>query len=263
MRKPGNVSLASPGHRMVAQQFLDSAQAAAGPLFEAGASVGRRIEGAIAATWAAVGCNTNLGIVLLCAPLARAAERPGALASRATLRAELGRVLQSLDVADAEAAYRAIVQANPGGLGQSAESDVHAAPQVTLLQAMEIAQARDSIARQYARGFGDVFAMAPGSGFAPGPNGREATVLAVYLGFLQGWPDSHIVRKHGEAVAQNVMSAAQGLAAIVRHDAQAPQLAEWDETLKRQGLNRGTSADLTVAALFVASLPFEIGRAHV
>jgi nicotinamide-nucleotide amidase len=48
VRKPGNVSLASAGHRMQAQQFLASAEAAAGPLFEPGASVGQRIEGAVA-----------------------------------------------------------------------------------------------------------------------------------------------------------------------------------------------------------------------
>ena len=260
VRKPGNVSLASAGHRMVAQQFLDSAQAAAGPLFEAGASVGQRIEAAVAATWAAVGCNTNLGIVLLCAPLACAAQRPGALASRAALQAELRNVLQALDVADAQAAYRAIVQANPGGLGQSAESDVHSVPQVTLLQAMQIAQSRDSIARQYAEGFADVFGLAPVSGFARSPNERSTAVLAVYLGFLARWPDSHIVRKHGEALAQNVMSAAQEFAMLPPHDVQAA-LAAWDESLKQQGLNPGTSADLTVAALFIAGMPFEDGSA--
>jgi len=51
-----------------------SAQVAAGPLSVAGARVGRRIFGAVEATRAAVGRNTNLGIILLCAPLAAAAE---------------------------------------------------------------------------------------------------------------------------------------------------------------------------------------------
>ena len=75
VRKPGNVSVASPGHGMTAEQFIASAEAAAAPLFEPGRS-GRRAHRARGRRrrWAAAGCNTNLGIVLLCAPIAAAAE---------------------------------------------------------------------------------------------------------------------------------------------------------------------------------------------
>ena len=54
--------------------FIANAQAAAGPLFEPGAWVGERIEASVSATWAVAGCNTNLGILLLCAPIAKAVE---------------------------------------------------------------------------------------------------------------------------------------------------------------------------------------------
>jgi len=124
VRKPGNVSVASPGHRMRAEQFIASAHAAAASLFEAGTPVGERIERAVTATQAAVGCNTNLGIVLLIAPLAAAAERPNALDGVAALDGALDGVLDGLDVADARAAYRAIALANPAGLGQDARADV-------------------------------------------------------------------------------------------------------------------------------------------
>ena len=60
---------------MTVADFLASADAAAPPLAAPGAAVGARILAAVAATRAAVGQNTNLGIVLLCAPLAAAAER--------------------------------------------------------------------------------------------------------------------------------------------------------------------------------------------
>ncbi len=79
MRKPGNVSLHSAGHDMRAQQFLDSARASAPALFDPRAGVGARIEAAVRATRAVAGCNTNLGILLLCAPLARAHERLAAV----------------------------------------------------------------------------------------------------------------------------------------------------------------------------------------
>ena len=71
VRKPGNVSLYSAGHDMRARQFLDSARASAPALFDARAGVGARIEAAVRATRAVAGCNTNLGILLPCAPLAR------------------------------------------------------------------------------------------------------------------------------------------------------------------------------------------------
>src|SRR3954463_7568846 len=120
-RKPGNVSLASPGHRMEAAQFLASAEAAGGPLSAAGARVGDRIEQAIRATRTVVQCNTNLGIVLLCAPLLAAAEHWPAGSGEAGLRRSLAAVLAGLDVADARAAYRAIAIAGPGGLGRAQE----------------------------------------------------------------------------------------------------------------------------------------------
>jgi triphosphoribosyl-dephospho-CoA synthase len=66
-------------------------------------------------------------------------------------------------------------------------------------------------------------------------------------------PDSHIVRKHGGAVAQNVMSAAQAWRRIGSTGAD-PDFTAWDESLKGSGINPGTSADLTVATLLIAGL---------
>lgn len=255
VRKPGNVSVASPGHRMRAEQFIASARAAAGALFESGAAVGRRIEHAVAATHGAVGCNTNLGIVLLIAPLAAAAERPGALGGAAQLHGALDAVLAALDPADARAAYRAIAVANPAGLGQAAHADVHTVPRIGLREAMALAAPRDLIARQYANGFADVFDALRSdvaSGFVLA-RADAVDVQRVFLGWLSRHPDSHIVRKHGEAVAHIVMSAAQRWLA---HPApgSAPSFAEWDQSLKADGVNPGTSADLTVATLWLAGV---------
>jgi triphosphoribosyl-dephospho-CoA synthase len=250
VRKPGNVSRASPGHGMRAEQFIASAHAAAGPLFAAGSAVGERIERATQATWAVAGCNTNLGIVLLAAPIAAAAEREGALAGPPALRAALADVLAALNRDDACAAFRAIVAANPGGLGNAPQQDVRAEPALGLRQAMALAAARDSIARQYAEGFADLFEHGL-------PLCRDSieppAVQRVFLGYLARWPDSHIVRKHGEAVAQTVMTAAQGLQALPEAGRDAALVA-WDESLKAAGLNPGTSADLTVATLLLACL---------
>lgn len=265
VRKPGNVSVASPGHRMQAAQFVASAEAAAAPLCRTGARLGERVEAAVQASWAAAGCNTNLGIVLLAAPLLMAAEalaRAGAPATPAALRDAVGTVLATLDAADAAAVFRAIVRANPGGLGEAPQADVHAPPTVGLRDAMALAADRDRIARAYADGFAGLFdealpALPPG--FDPMAAAADADLAAavqsLYLALLAAWPDSHIVRRHGEAVAHSVIGAAQRWRAVdAALRAADPAFAAWDETLKSEGVNPGTTADFTVATLLAAAL---------
>jgi triphosphoribosyl-dephospho-CoA synthase len=253
--KPGNVHVFADGHRMTAQDFLCSAEAAAGPLTELGAPVGARILAAVEATFAAVGSNTNLGIILLCAPLAAAAET-----CSHDLRVSVARVLHMLDIGDAAAAFRAIARASPAGLGQVDEHDVRAPASVTLRDAMGEAAHRDRIARQYVTDFADVFDVGePLLNAALGalPDRRSAT-LAVYLGFLSAFPDSHICRKYGLATADRVRRQASWLRvralAAPRLEDVLPELLAWDKELKDAGINPGTSADLTVATLFLHRL---------
>jgi triphosphoribosyl-dephospho-CoA synthase len=257
--KPGNVSWACEGHGMRAHMFIDSAQACVDAVCSPGMRVGERIERAVQASFHAVGCNTNLGIILLCAPLAAALERlPNApQASRALAIAQwktaLAEVLGELDVADARATYRGIARANPGGIGEAPAQTVHAEPTVSLREAMQMAADRDSIARQYACGFVDLY-----DDLLPLFEQRlvctrmpEAAALAVYLHALATWPDSHIVRKHDLALAQTVTIAA----ATMRNDCHGDvtALSQWDRELKQAKVNPGTSADLTVATLFMAA----------
>ncbi|MCA0175929.1 MAG: triphosphoribosyl-dephospho-CoA synthase [Proteobacteria bacterium] len=254
VRKPGNVSQASPGHGMTAADFLASSEAAAPALVQAG-SVGARIEAAVAATWQRVGCNTNLGIVLLCAPLAMAVQQ-AARPDRPALRAALQQVLGSLTVADAEAAFRAIRLANPGGLGEAPEGDVREAPAMTLRDAMALAAGRDRIARFYAEGGAELWEVGLAARDAvAAPLASTQTVQAIYLAWLASAPDAHIVRKHGLAVAQTVMQQAAPWWARARAGAvpdDDPAFAAWDAALKAARINPGTSADLTVATLMAA-----------
>jgi triphosphoribosyl-dephospho-CoA synthase len=255
VRKPGNVSVASPGHRMHAQLFIASAEAAQHALFEPGRSVGQRIEAAVSATLDAAGCNTNLGIVLLAAPIALALEREPQARSAPTLRAALSSVLRTLDADDARAVYRAIARANPGGLGRSEQQDVAHAPSVDLRSAMALAAHRDSIARQYAGDGADLFEVGlPAFLAAATP---AAAVQQAYLAFLGRWPDSHIVRKLGESTAHSVMQQARGWLERARRGEcldSSEAFAAWDAQLKAAGINPGTSADLTVATTMLASL---------
>ena len=266
-RKAGNVSEASPGHRMHAGLFLQSAQAAAAPLCTAGGRVGERIEAAVRATQALVQCNTNLGIVLLCAPIVVAQERRALGEPGRSLASSIRDVLEALDIDDARAAYRAIALARPAGLGAVPEQDIDEAPTVGLREAMALAAGRDRIARQYAGAFADVFDPGVASfertrdralrrGNAP-QAARIQAMQAAFLEFLAAWPDSHIARKQGDAAAHSVMAEARPWRERARRgdtlDAD-PAWAAWDESLKARGLNPGTSADLCVATALLASL---------
>jgi triphosphoribosyl-dephospho-CoA synthase len=253
--KPGNVHVFADGHRMTMGQFIRSADAAAVPLAAQGARVGLRIYGAVMATFAAVGANTNLGIILLCAPLAAAAERDAK-----NLRSAVYGILQDLDVEDADLAFRSIVRAAPAGLGHSAQHDVFDPATVSLLEAMSKAANRDLVARQYATGFADIFDLGLPlfeSIIHPSGDPKWAT-LATFLGFLSAFPDSHIARKLGPETATYVQRAALQFAAALqaaeRPDQVLPSLLAWDAALKAKAINPGTTADLTVATLFAHQL---------
>jgi triphosphoribosyl-dephospho-CoA synthase len=251
--KPGNVHIYAGGHGMEATDFVESARASAPMLCAAQASVGRRIIDAVEATWARVGCNTNLGIILLCAPLAHAALRE----DDTSFRERLVATLDSLDRDDADLAFRAIARAAPAGLGSAPQQDVTAPATIGLKEAMALAANRDRIAFQYANQFVDVLDVgmeAIARSKARGDD-RSMTALRVFMSFAGRFPDSHIARKHGLATAMSVMSelaqVASRLEAIDDADAAFAVALAADRMLKENGQNPGTSADLTVAALFV------------
>jgi triphosphoribosyl-dephospho-CoA synthase len=254
--KPGNVHRFGDGHRMSVADFERSAAAAAPLIGQTGLSLGTRIRLAVEATADAVGQNTNLGIILLAAPLAQAAlERDGS-----DLKARVASILAGLSVEDAREVYEAIRLAGPGGLGKAPEHDVASKPRVTLLEAMRAAETRDRIAWNYTNGFVDIFSL----GLKWLKQGQERfghvpwAVTRVYLGFLAHIPDTLIERKFGGHVAAEVLEEAApieaGLAATDAPEQMTPPLLAFDRSLKERNLNPGTSADLTVATLFAHTL---------
>lgn len=254
--KPGNVHRHAAGHGMEVSDFEKSAAAAAPAIGAAGLTVGERIEAAVEATRGVVDHNTNLGIILLAAPLAQAAL----ISAGSELRQSLTEILQSLTVEDAKCAYRAIRLAEPGGLGAAPEHDVSAEPAATLLEAMRAAAPRDRIAWNYANDFVDIFDL--GLKWRDGGRARWGDVswvtTYVYLGFLAHIPDTLIERKFGSHIAGEVLDEARPIEASLSqcHNPKemAAPLAAFDASLKDRGLNPGTSADLTVATLFASAL---------
>ena len=253
--KPGNIT---PSHDFADTSYEDMVRSAiaVGPqIGRAGErGVGDTVLGAVRATRAVAGVNTNLGIALLLAPLARAAAGGEPVQD----------VLEALGVDDARAAYAAIRLAGAGGLDEPVEHDVHDEPEITLREAMAAAAERDAIAAEYAGGFAvtldlgrPTLAAALGAGLSP----RDATV-ELALRILAEVPDSLIARKRGAAAAAHVSEDAGRVLAAggVRGDAGRRALAGFDASLRRDGnaLNPGTTADLVTAVLFVALLDGEL-----
>ena len=252
--KPGNVHMFADGHGMVVQDFIKSADASAQVIATPDLSVGERILSAVMATWDAVGCNTNLGIVLLAAPMVQAAY-----SSHGFSQKSLQEALDNLTVDDAAKAYQAISIATPAGLGEVNEHDVHQVPTATLLRAMQAAVDRDLIAQQYAYGFIDVFAGVQVYAEYSAKWERVAwAITAVYLSFLAKFEDSHIARKYSQAMAKSIQKQAQQhyaeFTSLENPKLYQATLLNWDQELKEQGINPGTSADLTVATILANSL---------
>jgi triphosphoribosyl-dephospho-CoA synthase len=257
-QKPGNVHRESAGHGMTVEDFLRSAQVSAGPLTRPGLGLGERIFRAVSATRRAVGCNTNLGILLLSAPLIQAALAPSAAGG--DLRHRLEAVLKVADRQDTDWLFRAIRLAAPGGLGASVEHDVSGVAQGTPLEVMRPAAHRDLIARQYTEGFSDLFERAVPLLAMLNDRWQDPAWAAagLYLDFLGRYPDSHVARKLGleqaVAVSRQAAPLAAALTGAARPESYAAALRGLDRELKGAGINPGTSADLTVACLLIRGI---------
>ncbi|MGB8337819.1 MAG: triphosphoribosyl-dephospho-CoA synthase [Burkholderiales bacterium] len=258
--KPGNVGLHGDGHDMTAEHFVKSAHAMAEPIALPDKKLGERVLHAVNATREAVDCNTNLGIVLLAAPLVQATWRSLALPVKIPLRATLHEVLQGSDQQDAAMVYQAIRIANPGGLGNVTSHDVRDAPTITLLQAMREAAGRDALAMEYCNDYARVFAIGVTSFTSAASHGmsEEWATTACYLEWLSHVPDTHVARKHGMDAARQLCEEALEYRYRFVHASRPEKvttaLIEWDQKLKQRGINPGTSADLTVASVLAYRL---------
>jgi triphosphoribosyl-dephospho-CoA synthase len=285
--KPGNVS---PGRHFSDtryEDFLASAAALGAPLAKAGEQpLGITVRLATKATRRWVSGNTNLGIVLLLAPLARAALRnadsgfgirdsnlskegvsvePRAPSrpepqSDVRLRTALRQVLDETTIEDARDVYAAIRMASPGGLGHAETQDVSGEPGVTLLEAMRLAAHRDGIAREYTTAFEVTFGIAvPALERARGDGlSWDDAVVETFLTMLAANIDTHVARRAGVTVAEDVSERAREVIGCggVRTEAGRHAIEEMDRAIRDAGNigNPGTTADLTASAIFVRLL---------
>jgi triphosphoribosyl-dephospho-CoA synthase len=253
--KPGNVTPTHNFSDTKYQDFLISA-VAIGRAFRniSIASVGETILQAVNDTRALTSVNTNLGIILLLAPLAKAYT----LDNKNDIRARLGSVLECLTVKDAELAYEAIRLASPGGIGKAERHDVtEESLNITLLDAMREAGHRDSIANEYITNYQITFETGL-------PTFKEAikkevstseAIIQTFLTILSKVPDTLIARKLGVDKSRDVSNIAKKVLAYggVFTKKGQDEINEFNTFLwgDNHDLNPGTTADLIAAVLFV------------
>jgi triphosphoribosyl-dephospho-CoA synthase len=270
--KPGNVNRIHDFMDATLEDFLLSA-VAIGPALQKAAhiGIGQIIWEAVVHTRQWVQSNTNLGLILLLAPLVKAcspaAKSPdgGRTPQNVVegIRERLRILLNSLTIEDARLAYAAIRLARAGGLGSVSREDVSAEASVTLLQAMALAKDRDSIASEYATGFQITFetalpvlrqALSQKTDLSHRKYISDAIVQA-FLTVLSRVPDTLIARKRGLEAARRVSRMARDVldrGGIFSSEGRAA-LEKMDRKLRDAGhaLNPGTTSDLTAAAVFL------------
>jgi triphosphoribosyl-dephospho-CoA synthase len=250
--KPGNVHRAADFCDMTFVDFLASSVAAT-PVLAAASElgVGPAVLQAVQATRRLTRSNTNLGTLLLLAPLA-------AVPPHQALQPGVREVLARLTPVDSRAVYEAIRLARPGGLGESPSLDVlRCEAPADLLEAMRLAATRDTIARQYVNDFNDIFELVvPALRAAQDQWPLGLAIVHTQLTLMQWIPDTLIARKCGPTVAQAAADRAAWVleAGHPTDETFQDRLAEFDFWLRCDGHRRnpGTTADLIAAALYVA-----------
>jgi triphosphoribosyl-dephospho-CoA synthase len=217
------------------------------------------------------GGNVNLGVVLLFAPIAAAAGATlyeSASIDVMVLRENLEKVVSAAVPDDTVDIYKAInIAMSPSTLGDVKELDVTdggsrerimdegISPLEVFLKCAE----RDSICREWVTGFQITFELGfPKLKSSLDEGSVNDAVVNTFMHILSQHPDSLITRKSGAAQAAEVSKKAGTILEAGGASTVQGRKLLWalDEELHAAegGLNPGTTADLTAAALFVSIL---------
>ena len=249
--KPGNVDRHRDLPDLRFEHFLAGAVGAREGLERAadGAPVGEAFEAAVAGMADQSGGNTQFGCLLLLVPLVAAAAADDLSPAGVT------RVVESTTVDDAAAFYRAFEHVDVAVDDPPEDADAidvrRGAEAVPALRARGLTLADvlatnedDRNAREWSSGFRTTFDAAERIRDDEGPILDRAA--RVFLDLLAAEPDTLVTVQHGEETAREV----RRRAAAVRDDLDAAE--DLAEEFVAEGVNPGTTADLTSAALFVA-----------
>jgi len=251
--KPGNVNIKSPHSDTNAEDYLESSLLSSKELFKPDYSLGERILNSIKITRSKIKTNTNLGIILLCAPIIHACIYFNNL----TMREGIKKTLSSSTVKDTQDLCMAINISAPGGLGTREIYDTASKPTVNILEIMNHSASYDRISYQYSHDYSDIFDfIIPRLVFLNKKhNSLDISLSLMFMEILAKIPDSHISRKFDDKIAKKTSNNASDLLKILDReyspDYLADRLNNLDYEYKKKGINPGTTADLLVASLMI------------
>ena len=254
--KPGNVNIKSPHSDTNAEDYLESSLLSSKELFKPDYSLGERILNSIKITRSKIKTNTNLGIILLCAPIIHACIYFNNL----TLREGIKKTLSTSTVKDTQDLCMAINISAPGGLGTREIYDTASKPTVNILEIMNHSASYDRISYQYSHDYSDIFDfIIPRLVFLNKKhNSLDISLSLMFMEILAKIPDSHISRKFDDKIAKKTSNNASDLLKILDReyspDYLADRLNNLDYEYKKKGINPGTTADLLVASLMIFNI---------
>lgn len=225
-------------------------------------SIGKYILEAVKETDKWIANNTNLGIMMMCIPIACSAAISNNFNE---LQDNIGLLMDNTTVEDAVNLYDAISLADAGGMGDQEDFDVMSekakdelrANNQTMLDVLEISAGWDRLANELSSKMPVCFDIGyPVFSEIKSAEGsiNKATVLT-FLNILSEIPDTLISRKYSDETAQKVSNEVKKLLKSKNNDLFfIEKLKEFDEYLFVNKYNPGTTADLTAASIFIAYL---------
>lgn len=240
--KPGNVDRCHDYHDTRLEHFLASTILCRPALEEAELGEGRIgeiIRHAVQQTTGHSGGNTHFGAFILLIPLVYGGDIPGAI-----------QAIAKTDVSDAVAFYRAFAltavrtySTDAIDINDPKALDMLREQEMTLLDVMQHSAKNDMVAREWVTGFpltrrgADLLRS-----FGPG---RDA-IVKMFVTLLATEPDTFIIKKHGREMAERTLNRAR----LVLEGSLS--LETFDAECIEQGINPGSIADITIAAIFCA-----------
>ena len=254
--KPGNVHKYSEGHGMGIKDFLKSSLIISECLTKNNLDLGKKILVSVSEIQNKIKKNTNLGIILMLSPIATIVQKEGVISKEELLK-KIKSLIKKQNIKNSIPIFKAISLTSPGGLGFSKKYDVNEPSNTNLYKAMEFAKEKDLIARQYCNGFEDIYKIGiPAYKIFYNKWGKvDWALTGVYLTFLKKFNDSHIVRNKGNKIATSIKKEAKKYYFFLKNNKSLTKIKKkllvFDKKLKSNGINPGTTADLTVATLLL------------
>jgi triphosphoribosyl-dephospho-CoA synthase len=240
--KPGNVDRCHDYESTRLEHFLASvifARPALEEAAQASGGIGRCFARAVELTSTHSGGNTHFGAFILLIPLVMGDGIEGAT-----------RLIRETDVGDAVEFYRAfrsvpvrVLDRDELDINDPAVLDELQSRNMTLYDVMSHSAPRDMVAREWVNGFS---LTRTGADLLRDLGDGRDSIVRMFIYLLASEPDTFVAKKHGMKTAVRTMEQAREVI-----DGTI-DLSAFDDECIAAGINPGSTADITIAAIYCA-----------